>query len=169
MRQKSVAKVVVQRRFIFLAVYVGKICLGFHYSWFLGPKDGILSSQCTIPMRLNLGRNLGHRQEKKTVYRRFRQIKSMAVVWSVSKGKAFISHLKRKQRAESDRRPRRTLALTTVTSSYIFFTLRKTCRNIDLQFSWLRHHLTWKKEGNISLSKKDLFGHGRWQIRTEPG
>ena len=78
---------------------------------------------------------------------------------------AFISHLKRKQRAESDRRPRRTLALTTVTSSYIFFTLRKICRNIDLQFSWLRHHLTWKKEGNISLSKKDLLGHGRWQIR----
>ena len=30
MRQKSEAKVVVQRRFIFLAVYVGKICLGFH-------------------------------------------------------------------------------------------------------------------------------------------
>ena len=90
----------------------------------------------------------------------------MAVVLSVSKvEEAFISHLKRKQRAESDRRPRRTLALTTVTSSYIFFTLRKICRNIDLQFSWLRHHLTWKKEGNISLSKKDLLGHGRWQIR----
>ena len=117
------------------------------YSWFLGPKDGILSSQFTIPMRLNLGRNLGHRQEK-TVYRRFRQIKSMAAVLSVSKvEEAFISHLKRKQRAESDRRPRRTLALTTVTSSYIFFTLRKICRNIDLQFSWLRHHLTWKKKG----------------------
>ena len=165
MRQKSVAKVVIQRRFISLAVYVGKICLGFHYSWFLGPKDGILSSQFTIPMRLNLGRNLGHRQEK-TVYRRFRQIKSMAAVLSVSKGEeAFISHLKRKQRAESDRRPRRTLALTTVTSSYIFFTLRKTCRNIDLQFSWLRHHLTWKEEGNIRWSKEDLLGHGRWQIR----
>ena len=106
---------------------------------------------------------------KKTVYRRFRQIKSMAVVWSVSKGKAFISHLKRKQRAESDRRPRRTLALTTVTSSYIFFTLRKTCRNIDLQFSWLRHHLTWKKEGNISLSKKGSIGARTLANQTEPG